>query len=156
PRVCVWPEHAKWAPLAARLAHRARVALTGVGRLPSTLYERGIGRAGAAKGDTFAIDAIPVTAPALVTELVAGIVPSRPPRCTTDLGDRLGIYVTIAAWIRMRAAGTEGDGVYPDEEQLQALLRRSPGGQARWVRRHLAAASRCDVPVSRRALDELS
>jgi hypothetical protein len=157
PRVCVWPEHAKWAPLAASVAHRAAIALEGVARMPDTIYERGLSGAGGANVGEVRIDRIPVTGPALVAGLVEGIVPPRPPRCANDLGDRLAVHATIAAWIRMRAAGSVGNDIYvSDQRPLEALLRRRPADQARWVRRHLPAISHCDVPVSPHALDELS
>ena len=147
PRVCVWPEHAKYARPAAQVAGRLAVALRGIVRFPGTVYEEGLGVASAPGASALRVDTLPVTRASLVGRLARGVLPAMPPRCPADMGPRLERFVLIKAWLEMRAAGALASDVYTDGAALQSLLDRSDAAQRTWVRKNLPAATSCSAPL---------
>lgn len=147
PRVCVWPEHAKWADDTAEVAHGMATALDGVYSFPPTVYEEGLPEAPSSGEPVVQVNTIPTTRPSLVTGLMIGLLPEIPPGCPTQSSERLENYVVIVAWLQIRGAGELGRNVLVDENKLQALLDRSPSEQKAWVRKNLRAVNDCSAPV---------
>lgn len=147
PRVCVWPEHAKWADDAAEVAHDLSLALDGVVQFPNAIYEEGLPKAPSHGGPVVRINTIPVTQASFVSGFADGILPDAPPTCSNQEVKRFQRYVLIKAWMQMRGAGRLGPDVYTDGSKLQALLNLSPTEQKDWVRNNLPAATRCSEPL---------
>lgn len=90
PRVCTWPEHAKWAPEAGRVAPRLAVSLRAIYTFPMTISEAGLaGARGAAPA--VVVQDIPVTPASLVPGLTRQRVPPIPRGCLTS-GPRVERY----------------------------------------------------------------
>ena len=154
PRVCVWPEHAKWADDAAEVAHSMASALDGVYTFPSTVYEVGLPEAYLNDKPVIRIDTIPTTRPSFVAGLATGLLPQIPPNCPTQGSQRMERYVLIMAWLQMRGAGELSRNVYVDQSKLQALLDFSPSEQKTWVRDSLPGVSDCSKPVPLSSLQD--
>ncbi|CCF85041.1 DUF7224 domain-containing protein [Nitrolancea hollandica] len=151
PRVCVWPEHAKWADTAAEVAHRLDAALGDVYRFPPVVYEEGLPEAPSGGGPIVRIDRLPMTPASLVQGLGLGVIPEAPFDCWRE-SQRLERRTLIKAWLEMRAAGQLAS-VATDGAKLSVLLSRSPSEQRAWVLENLPAATDCSAPVPPSSLE---
>jgi hypothetical protein len=151
PKVCVWPEHAKWVATAAEVAHRLNDALGELYRFPPIVYEEGLPEAPSRGGPVVRINRIPMTPAAFVTGLRLEVLPEMPPDCWRE-PRRLERFALISAWMSMRATG-QSSGAIADGAKLSTLLSRSPSEQRAWVRENLPAATDCSAPVSPSSLE---
>ncbi len=155
PRVCLWPEHAKWADDAVDVAGRLAVALQGVATLPPVINEAGLGGTPTepAGVPAIVINTVPVTRGSLITGLVAGIAPTPPPACMLASGsqrfdsERFERYLLVGAWLTYQGSGSVTDNIRPDPERFAELLRASPDRQRSWIRDNIPLVRACDQPV---------
>jgi hypothetical protein len=147
PRVCLWPEHGKWAQDAAAVATGLSAALTGVYQFPATVYEAGLQPGAPATGPEVRIDTLPVTRVSMVAGLGDEIAPSVPPPCLRRDSERFQRYALLRAWLNVKAAGTIGPSVMVDGARLERIFALDAPRQQQWVRDSIRAVRDCTAPL---------
>lgn len=141
PRVCVWPEHAKWLPDAVVVAGNLDNALRGIYTYPGVVYEQGLGAEPASP--QVVLDTVPVTRVGMVVSLSSPVLPAPPSRCVRENSDLFDRYVLALAWLQTKASGEVSPGVKVDSQKLSQLLSRPPAAQASWMAQTVTAIRAC-------------
>ena len=140
PRVCLWPEHAKWVPLAGEVAGRLSAALPSAFPAGTTYAEAGLSEAA---GSEFTLKRGPVSRISMADSLATTILPRVPPECVRDDRASFRNYVLLHAWLQQKGAGAVDSnlGVTPDQmAELEALPLWE---QRSWVDQAVTAVHAC-------------
>lgn len=146
PRVCMWPDHAKWAGPAAVVAGRLHTALSGIYRFPATVYEAGLHTGRRAGTPELTVGTVPVTEVSLVAGLTDGLLPEKPPSCLLADPARFDRYVLMQAWLDVKGAGRVSPGISVDGARLAEIMSWGDDQQRAWFRDGLSGMPACARP----------
>ncbi|MBP2708164.1 hypothetical protein JOL79_30735 [Microbispora sp. RL4-1S] len=144
PRVCLWPDNAKYLPQVAAMASRLAALPAGLFRPPDTFYERGV-LPGRPPLSGFLI----IRGVSSVPDALAGSILERTlPLCDLTESDAPAYFRQfwpIHQWLSVRAYGSrfpafmKGGPPGVDMEEIYNVVHRPEADQTAWVKAKLAA-----------------